>query len=67
MRCTLTVVIGRLVGVQDERVALTGVNLYLVDNERLHIHAFDLDDSHVVSINGEFEVGVAWRQQERES
>lgn len=51
----LTIIIHRLVCVDDDRVALGGVDCQLVDHHRLSFDTVSFDDSHIVAINGECE------------
>ena len=47
----LTIVVRSLVSAENEGVTLSGVDLDLIDNEGLHIHAFHFDDGHLVAVN----------------
>ena len=61
------VVVDGLVGGEDERVALPGEDLYLVDGERGVVHGVDLDDVHGVVVDREREVGVARERDKAEA
>ena len=61
------VVIDGLGGGEDERVALPGEDLDGIDGERLVVDRVDLDDGHVVAVDGEGEVRVAGHGYEAEA
>ena len=61
------VVVDVLVSGEDERVALACVDLDFVHGERLVVDGIDLDDGHVVVVDGEGEVGVARNGDEAEA
>lgn len=52
------VVVGSLVGAEDEGVALASEDLNLVYDKRLHIHSVRLNDGHLVTVNRELVVWV---------
>ena len=54
-QCANPVVVDVLVGGEDERVALASVDLDLIHGERLVVDGVDLDDGHVVTVDGEGE------------
>ena len=51
LKDSLTIVVRSLVSAENERVTLSGVDLNLIDNEGLHVHAFHFDDGHLVAVN----------------
>ena len=56
-----------LVGSENKRVALTSVDLDGVDGKGLVVDGVDFNDSHVVTVDGEGEVGVARDGNEAEA